>query len=122
MTIIFGELIPKVFALRNKEWVCLRMSAAMQWFALSVRPGVWFLESVVTTLMKLGQRHWQARIDQQMKTESAELQELRASVALARTSRLIGAQEEKIILGAAALSQRPVRDIMLPAGPSACSI
>jgi putative hemolysin len=36
-------------------------------------------------------------------------------VALARTSRLIGAHEEKIILGAAALSQKPVRDIMLPA-------
>ena len=115
VTIIFGELIPKVFALRNKEWVCLRMSAAMQWFALGVRPVVWFLESAVMTLMRLGQRHWQARIDQQMKSESAELQELRASVALARTSRLIGAQEEKIILGAAALSQRPVRDIMLPA-------
>ena len=31
-----------------------------------------------------------------------------------RTSRLIGAREEKIILGAAALSTRPVREIMLP--------
>jgi putative hemolysin len=49
-----------------------------------------------------------------MKSEAAELQELRASVALARTSRLIGAREEKIILGAAALSLRPVREIMLP--------
>jgi len=35
---------------------------------------------------------------------------------VARTSRLIGPQEEKIILGAAALSQRPIRDAMLPAG------
>lgn len=114
-TSIFGELIPKMFALRNKEWVCLRMSPAMHWFALSVRPLVWFLETAVTSVMKLGQRHWQARIDEQMKTESAELQELRASAALARTSRLIGAQEERIILGAAALSQRLVREIMLPA-------
>jgi putative hemolysin len=24
LTIIFGELVPKLFALRNKEWVCLR--------------------------------------------------------------------------------------------------
>jgi putative hemolysin len=114
VTIIFGELIPKVFALRNKEWVCLRMSPAMRWIAWSVGPLVWVLENTVLALMRLGGR-WQARLDAQMKTESAELQELRASVALARTSRLIGAQEEKIILGAAALSQRPVREVMLPA-------
>ena len=25
-TIMFGELMPKVFSLRNKEWVCLRLS------------------------------------------------------------------------------------------------
>ncbi len=116
VTIIFGELIPKVFALRNKEWVCLRLSPSMRRFALTVWPVVWFLETSVMTLMKWGERHWQERLDRQMKSESAELQELRASVALARTSRLIGAQEEKIILGAAALSQRLVREIMLPAG------
>lgn len=114
-TIIFGELLPKVFAIRNKEWVCLRMSAAMRWFALSAWPVVWFLETAVTQMMKLGQRHWQSKIDEQIETESSEVQELHASVALARRSRRIGAQEEKIILGATALSQRPVRDIMLAA-------
>ena len=115
LTILFGELIPKVFALQNKEWVCLRMSVPMRWFAWSVRPGVWFLETAVAKFMQLGRRHWQARIDEQMKLEAAEIQELRASAALARTSRLFGVQEEKIILKAAALSQRPVREIMLPA-------
>lgn len=114
VTIIFGELIPKVFALRNKEWVCLQMSTTMRWFAWSVGPVVWLLENTVMTVMRLGGR-WQARLDEKMKTEAAELQELRASASLARTARLIGAQEEKIILGAAALSQRPVREIMLPA-------
>ena len=115
ITIIFGELIPKVFALKNKEWVCLKMSVPMQWFARCVGPGVWVLETAVTKFMQLGSRHWQARIDEQMKSETGELQELRASAALARTSRLIGVQEEKIILKAAALSQRPVREIILPA-------
>ena len=33
VTIVFGELVPKVFALRNKEWVCLRMSPAMRWIS-----------------------------------------------------------------------------------------
>lgn len=114
VTIIFGELIPKVFAIRNKEWVCLQMSAPMRWFAWSVWPIVWVLENSVMTVMKLGGR-WQARLDEKMKTEAAELQELRASASLARTARLIGSREEKIILGAAILSRRPVAEIMLPA-------
>lgn len=119
-TIVFGELIPKVFALRNTGWVCLRLSPAMRSFAFAVWPVVWLLENAVTTLMKWGERHWQQRLDRHMKSEAAELQELRASVALARTSRLIGPREEKIILGAAALSLRPVREIMLP--PEAISM
>jgi putative hemolysin len=115
VTIIVGELIPKVFALRNKEWVCLRLSPMMSWFSFAVWPVVWLLETSVMTMLSIGERFWQKRIDQNIKTESAELQELRASVALARTSRLIGAHEERIILGAAALSQRPVSEVMLPA-------
>ncbi len=103
VTIIFGELIPKVFALRNKEWVCLKMSPSMRWFSFGVWPAVRTLEWVVITLMRWGERHWKARLEKQLKSEAAELQELRASVALARTSRLIGAQEEKIILVAAHL-------------------
>ncbi|MHB0958270.1 MAG: hemolysin family protein [Pirellulaceae bacterium] len=114
-TIIFGELVPKVFALRNKEWVCLRLSPAMRCFAISVRPVVWFLESSVKLLMLWGEGYWKARMDTPAKSEATELQELRASVALARTSRLIGPHEEKVILGAAALSHRPVGAIMLSA-------
>ena len=30
VTIVCGELVPKVFALRNKEWVCLRLSPVMR--------------------------------------------------------------------------------------------
>ena len=116
VTIVFGELVPKVFALRNKELVCLRLSPPMKWFVTAVWPAVWALESAVTALMSLGERHLKGRLGPDSKSEAAELQELRASVALARTSRLIGPQEERIILGAAALSHRPIRDAMLPAG------
>jgi len=108
VTIVFGELVPKVFALRNKEGVCLRLSPGMKWFVTAVWPVVWLLESAVAGIMAWGQPRGG-------KAEGAELQELRASAALARASRLIGAQEEKIILGAAELAGRPVRDAMLPA-------
>jgi putative hemolysin len=45
VTIVGGELLPKLFALRNKEWVCLRLSPLMRMFARSVWPVVWALEA-----------------------------------------------------------------------------
>src|SRR5262245_20678982 len=114
VTIIFGELVPKVFALRNKERVCLKLSPTMRWFSLGVWPAVWFFETAVNGVMRLGER-WRRRGDGE-RTESAELQELRAIAALARTSRLIGASEEGIIVGAARLASCPVGAIALPAG------
>ncbi len=36
VTIVFGELIPKVFALRNNERVCLTLSPPLEWFSRSV--------------------------------------------------------------------------------------
>ena len=115
MTIVCGELVPKVFALRNKEWVCLRLSPTMRWFAFCVWPAVWLFERIVTAFMNWGERRWQSRLDAQGKPEADTLQELRAIAALARTSRLIGGREEGIILNAARLSSRSVREIVLPA-------
>ncbi len=110
-TIIFGELIPKVFALRNPEKVLLRLSTGMEWFAYCVWPVVWVLETAVQKLLDLYENTVASGSEEE---ESRELQELRASAAIARTSRLIGRRQEQIILGAAELSQRPVREIMLP--------
>ena len=123
VTIVVGELIPKVFALRNAEWVCLTLSPGMKWFSRAVWPIVWLLESTVTLLMRWGELAWKRSTtnlnppagDAHGRSESAELQELRASAAIARTSRLIGPREEKIILGASILSHRPIREVMLPA-------
>lgn len=113
ITIMFGELVPKVFSLRNKEWVCLTFSRPMEWFAYSVWPVVWFFESVVGVIVRWGERCWKRAGD--ATSEQAALQELRAIAALARMSRLIGIREERIILSAARLSTTPIRTIMLPA-------
>ncbi len=112
VTIIFGELIPKVFSLRNAEWVCLRLSPFMRWFAFSVWPAVWLFETVVAGVMSWGERF---RGENGPKPEMAELHEIRATAALARASRLIGHREEGIIHGATEMQSRAVRDIMLPA-------
>lgn len=113
VTIVLGELIPKVFALKHKEWVCLRLSPEMHLLSKVVYPLVWFLEASSTTLLEWSERHWVPQKDAH-RAEVAELQELRAVASLARTSRLIGAQEEKIILGAARLSNRRLSEIMIP--------
>lgn len=115
VTILFGELLPKVFALRNKEWVCLRLSPGMRWFSFAFWPIVWLFETLVTNLMSWGERRWQHRLDGDAKQEAVELVELRAVAALARTSRLIGGREENIIVQAARLATRSIREIMLPA-------
>jgi putative hemolysin len=114
-TIMFGELIPKVFSLRNKEWVCLRLSPVMRWFCFSVWPVVWVFEGGVMGLMEWSERRWRPGGYPSGKREAIELLELRAYAAYARASRVIGEREERIILGAARLSSLTVREIMLPA-------
>jgi putative hemolysin len=115
LNILFGELAPKVFSLRNKEWVCLRLSPVIRWFCFSVWPVVWLFETCVTTMMAWSERRWRPRIHASGKAEAIEMLELRAQAASARAMRLIGEREEKIILGAARFSSRKVHEIMLPA-------
>ena len=112
VTIIFGELVPKVFALENREWVVLRLSPLMEWFSYCVWPAVWFLESSVSLIVRLGKRRWKAS---DAGSNAAALQELRAIAAIARTSRLIGRREESIIVSAARLSSTTIDSVMLPA-------
>lgn len=115
LTIVGGELVPKLFALKNKEWICVTLSPTMHFFAVSVWPAVWMLESSASGLIALLEKVWKPAVPTHFKAEATELQELRAIAALARTARLIGSREEGIIIGAARLSSRPVREIVLPA-------
>lgn len=110
ITILFGELVPKVFALKNKEWICLKLSPPMEWFSYAVWPAVWFFEKSVTGIVSLfGDR--QADDDD---ISDAAIQELRGAASLARISKLIGRREEGIIVSASRLSATPLSDIMLP--------
>jgi len=107
-TIIFAELVPKMFALDNRESVCLKLSPTMKAIAKIADPAVSFFETVVKKVMSLGVK----KTKDELVIDKESLHELRAAAALARTSRLIGAHEEKIVLSAAQLSQRKVADIM----------
>jgi putative hemolysin len=87
----------------------------MRWCALGIWPAVWLLEKTVTAIRRWGERYWRPKLPGDANSEAAELLELRAGAALARTYRLIGHREEGIIVGATGLPTRPVRTIMLPA-------
>ena len=82
VTIMFGELIPKVFGLRNNEWVCLRLSPVMEWFTYCVWFAVWLFETSVTLLMKWGERHWKPSGECAPSSAAGALQELRAIAAM----------------------------------------
>jgi putative hemolysin len=111
-TIVVGELIPKVFALKNAELVCLLLSPAIWVFSLVVYPAVWVFEGLTTQFVALIERL--PFMKQKEDHRQRGLHELRAQVNLLRASQAIGMQEERIILQASRLSAMKVADIMLP--------
>ena len=110
-TIVFAELIPKMFALNNRELICLRFSPAMKIISVVFYPLITVLERIVKWTLQLEKKKGYIK---GKKEDEPGLHELNAAVTLARASRLIGAREEKIVLSAAQLSIRPVKEIMLP--------
>lgn len=112
LTIIVGELIPKVFALKNAELVCLLLSPAMWVFSVVCFPAIWLFEAISTQFVALIERL--PFMKQKEDHRQVGLHELRAQVNLLRASQAIGMQEEHIILQASRLSVMKVADIMLP--------
>ena len=110
-TIVFAELIPKMFALNNRELICLRLSPVMKVISVVFYPVITVLEMIVKWTLQLGKKKGYIQGKQE---DEPGLHELNAAVTLARASRLIGAREEKIVLSASQLSIRPVKEIMLP--------
>ncbi|MBA4387632.1 MAG: hypothetical protein C0404_06600 [Verrucomicrobia bacterium] len=112
ITIVFAELIPKVFAVDNKERVVLAMSPAMRLVSLVMYPAVRIFELAVMRVMGVFRRRRKNNPDESAETGFLEL---RATAALARATRVIGALEEKIIVSAAQMSTRKVSGAMIPA-------
>ncbi|HPO14538.1 MAG TPA: hemolysin family protein [Candidatus Hydrogenedentes bacterium] len=114
VTIFVGELIPKVFALRYNEWMCLAISPLMLGFALAAWPIVRMYESGLKAFIGLVDRFLRLRLKSGAHGEAPELAELRAVTVLARSLKLIGRREESIILSTLALSRTFIRDVMVP--------
>ncbi|MDD5440501.1 MAG: hemolysin family protein [Candidatus Omnitrophica bacterium] len=110
--IIFAELVPKMLGLHNKEWVVLSLSPTMRVFLKVLTPLVGLIEKITKYLVAYGKQKWTVT---NINEARHGLYELIAAASLARSSRLFGAREEKIVLAAAHLATRPVREIITPA-------
>lgn len=111
VTIIFGELVPKIFAIENKEFVLLKLSPAFRALYFACYPLLAVFEAAVKAAMAAANRlmpkkDWQ---------EKAAISELKLAAAQARAERLIGPLEEKIVNAAAMLSLRTVDELAVPA-------
>ncbi|MDE2010486.1 MAG: HlyC/CorC family transporter [Candidatus Omnitrophica bacterium] len=112
VTIICAELIPKIFAIKNSEWVVLRLSKVMIYFYYAANPIISAMEYIVKSAITFIDK--QKRIKRPGADAQGTLHELNAALSMARTSRLINAQQEKIAMSAAQLSLRPIREAMIP--------
>jgi len=109
--IIFGELVPKTFALNNREWVCLKLSPVMKVLSIIAYPIVRVFEIIVKKIVGFSSKKITGQLQNEEKTV---IHELKAAASLARSLRLIGLSQEKIVLSAADLSSRTISGIMLP--------
>ncbi len=111
IVMVFGELVPKMLAIKNKERVVLKFSPTMKRIAFVVNPIITIIEAVVKKLVSL--------VTSLSPLKGIErthgFYDFRAAVSLARASKLLNAHQEKIVLSSALLSIRPVKEIIMPA-------
>jgi len=109
VTMVFAELFPKMFALYNKEKVLLKFSPAFKTLTGFLYPLTSVLENLVRKMIAMTGIAREAGPGQH-----SSLHELHAAASLARQAKIMGAQAEKIVLAAAALSNRIVKEILIP--------
>ncbi len=111
VTIVFAELVPKMFALDNKEGVLLALSPLMKFFAILFNPAISVIETTVKKTMGLMSKKFKVVESDEKRLR---LHELKAAASHAKASRVLGVREERIILAAAQLSTRRVKEIIIP--------
>lgn len=101
VTIVFSELVPKVIALQNREAVLLWLSGPMRALSVGLAPVVTLFERTVQSVVR-----WVSP-PPESEEKRAHL-ELHSAAARARSLKLIGPFEERIVNSATALAVKPV--------------
>ncbi len=107
VSLIFGELVPKQFALRAPEPIAVAAALPMLWLARATAPLVWVLDRTSALIFRL--------LGMNRESEShVTAEELHLIVAEASKSGVIEESERAIISGVVRLADRPVREVMTP--------
>lgn len=111
ITIVFAELTPKTFAIKNKEFVTLKFSPVMRVLYSILSPIVHIMEALVRFFT---QKPLSSKKPDPKEAQQAAMTDLRTAAAIASSSRLFGKTEEKIVLSSAMFCIRKIREIQVP--------
>jgi len=106
-TILFGELLPKRFALTSPEKIACVVAVPVDFLSMLFKPAIWFLDCctrLVFALMKV-QQHSESEVTEE---------EVRALIAEGTESGVFEHQEKRLIDGVLNLADRTVKAIMIP--------
>lgn len=110
VTIVFAELTPKTFAIKNKDFVVLKCSPVMRVLYSVLSPIVHIMESLV----RMATQKPLSKTNDTKEAQKAAMADLRTAVSIASSSRLFGKAEEKIVLSSAMFCIRKIREIQVP--------
>lgn len=109
ITIEFGELIPKGYALRNKDTVLLTLSPLMKMLYQLLLPIVNIMEKLVRLVT-----HKKNTLADSKEAKQEAMEDLRTATTIASVSRLFSKTEEKIVLSSAQFCTRKIKEIQVP--------
>ena len=110
VTIVFSELVPKTYAIKNKEWVVLKFSPEMRVVYAFLKPVVEVMEKIV----RFCTQRAPAKTQDPKTAKKAALTDLRTAASIASSSRLFTQVEEKIVLASAQFCLRTIAEIQVP--------
>ncbi|MDD4004336.1 MAG: hemolysin family protein [Elusimicrobiaceae bacterium] len=118
-TIIFSELVPKMFAIENNEAITLALSPAMRLLYGICYPLIRVFEKAVRVMVTASRKVFRIPA---AGSEEDGLAELWAATAHARSRNIISAFEEKMANSAVLFSRKTVADVMVPAKTISCIV
>ncbi|HEX7320616.1 MAG TPA: hemolysin family protein [bacterium] len=108
-TIVFGELIPKTFALRNAEMLIIRLVNIIRVFSILLYPFVAILSFSIKLFFKI------AGIPKTAKDQELDMvKQILGATRVAVIEHKIEKEQEKIIKNAIRINQIKVHEIMVP--------
>ena len=109
MHVVFGEQMPKIAALETPERIALWVAAPLLVFARLTRPAVWLMNGSSTLFLRL---FGYSKTGEEGEVHSVE--ELRLLIEDTEEAGLIDADAADVLLNVFALSNKKVRDVMVP--------